>query len=38
MIKDDEYYWALIDNKKMEIDHFPCEKWKKSYENVEIYV
>jgi len=38
IIKDDEYYWALIDDKKIEIEYFPCENWKKTYENVGIYV
>ena len=37
IIKDDEYYWALIDDKKIEIEYFPCENWKKTYENVGIY-
>ena len=38
IIKDDEYYWALIDDKKIEIEYFPYENWKKTYENVGIYV
>lgn len=37
IIKDDEYYWALIDDKKIQIEYFPCENWKKTYEHVGIY-
>ena len=37
IIKDDEYYWCIIDDKKIEIEYFPCENWKKTYEHVGIY-
>jgi len=38
VIKDNEYYWCIIDDKKIEIEYCPCENWKKTYDHVGIYV
>ena len=43
VIKDNEYYWCIIDDKQIEIkyypcEYYPCEDWKKTYDHVGIYV